>query len=990
MPPLNPPIYYVQEVPAQYLHLSRGLRVLCLLPTVWGVYGHLIQAHSTENRNARALDPMKSSALDHYVGILWCMLGGLWSFWLTNSLIRRWFIHYEPRPAMIRLFTLGTIFWFSVVFFVSYFGANEPIWPWMVICAILALSQTIQISHFRVKGHYKLDVKDKPRRDTKSLIYRTVLIPGGIVSFITMVMLLHQNNMRPSTAEAIATGGAAGISSTSDTKLIIGVAQIQVLIIILSSWTPKAFQRRQEIRETTLKLAPPISSKFAYTYKFVLGEAPNSHTRNAMGSKISDEIRRHDDILLLPVSDSEKDRGFKVFKTLEWSNKFKFDFLCKTDDDVFVRWDTVAKDLMEKGPSRYYWQGLAFWDMEPIPDSNIDSKSMERGIFPPYVANTFYTLSRDIVTLLTYPGPRIFTKHEDQNIGIWLHAFNIEPIHDRRVQQWNVCEEDMIAKHFGESFKPLESMQDMYRNVVEKKPLCTGFRQNRCAPCYSCINRGTHWKDWGLDCDSTKGITLLKDKTSLQRGLTVDIKDAMPSLGQNSEWIVRDIISESSSIYSDTDEWARLHWGIWTTDPSTTWKQRHYRAIESVFVHSPDAVIIMLSNTLPPNFFADYTRQGYQIYIIAFSKEMLLHRKWFFGPETEEWLRRWDEWSQKGSVSFFSVHLRDYLRLVALYKYGGLYMDMDTLWVRAPGDGMTEFIGSDVSDTESDLAWTLDENNTYLANGAMRFRRGRSMFRHIADSFFTTSDYNPECFNCGGAKAFTTYVKTHRTSLEKNGLHILSRAALYPYSWKEITTALEKTDKPEEEILRIEEHGIGFHLYGKVTGSKEIQEGSVVEAACRIWALDLHGNAPRSHLNGPRLQGPKTFYYHSASSLITSKNSLLNKLPGAFRGIDAVFVRGDRPMNEAVVLRKASIMISANEGTIAMDAAGAGTRRIQMVMGQDVSMAQLNLALSRIRYLPPTGRTWDGADKVMIQVEFGSMKEQLDIPVMLKPARAYP
>ncbi|KAF9169152.1 hypothetical protein BGX21_006058 [Mortierella sp. AD011] len=976
-------MYYVQDIPVQYLHLSKALRVLCLFPAIWGVYTHLVQAHSANSSNARALDPTKSTALDNYVGVLWCLLGGLWSFWLANSLIRRWFTHYEPRPAMIRLFTLGTFFWFSVVFFVSYFGTDEPIWPWMVICAILAVIQSIQILHFRVKGHYKLEAKVKPRRDAKTLIYRTVLIPGGIVSFITMVMLLHQNNMRPSTAEAIATGGAASISPTNDAKLVISPAQIQVLIIILSSWAPKAFQRRQEIRETILKLAPPYTSKFAYTYKFVLGEAPSSHARNAMGTKITEEIRKYDDILLLPVPDRDN-RGYKVFKALEWSNNFKFDFLCKTDDDVFVRWDTVSSELIAQGPSRYYWKGLAFRNMEltPNPDIKVAKADEAPGIFPPFVANTFYVLSRDIVTLLTYPGPRIFTKNEDQNIGIWLHAFNIKPVHDRRIQQWDVCENDMIAKRFGDSFKPLESMQDMFRNVIEKKPLCSGFRQDRCAPCYSCHGRGSHWKDRGLDCDSVHGISYLKKNGEAEGGLTVDIKDAMPTLGKNPEWIIPGILSDKSSIFSDTEAWARLHWAVWTTDPETTWKHRHYQAIESIFVHNPSAVLIILSNTLSLTFFADYTRQGYEIHILNFSKELLLHREWHFGAETQEWLQKWGKWSKAGS--YFPVHLSDYLRIIALYKYGGLYIDMDAIWIRAPGDSVTEFIGSDVSDTESDLSWTLDDKNTYLANGVMRFKRGRSMFKHIANNFFTLSNYDPGCFNCGGPKAFTTYVKTHRTSLEKNGLNVLPRTALYPYNWKGITAALQKTDKAEDVILQLEKHGIGLHLYGKVTSQKEIEEGSVVAAALKTWSLDLSPAGSRSQLGGPKLQGPKTLHYYPpvAPQVASPKDSLLSKVPGTFRGIDVVFVRGALPSNEVIVQKKAVVTVTVKEGSVAVGGSGVGTRKLHIDLGLAVNMAQLNLALSRLRYIPPDTGAWTGADQVAIQVEFGTMREQLDIPVV--------
>ncbi|KAG0380188.1 hypothetical protein BGX24_009702 [Mortierella sp. AD032] len=986
MPPPHQPMYYVQDVPVRYKHLSNTLRILCLFPAVWGVYNHLAEATSVDNRQARTLDPTKSSALDNYVGILWCLLAGLWTYWLTNNLIRRWFIHYEPWPAMIRLLTLGTIFWFSVMYFVSYFGANEPIWPWMVICAILAVAQTIQILHFRARG-LASTVSKKPRRDGKSLIYRTVLIPGGIITFITMIMLLHQNNMRPSSAQAIATGGAAGVMPTSDAKFIIQAAEIQVLIIILSSWTPKALQRRQEIRDTTLKLAPPNSSKFAYTYKFVLGEAPSNHAKNSLGPKIRQEMQKYDDLLLLPVSDAVKDDDYKSFKALEWSNKFKFDFLCKTEDDVFVRWDIVAQDLIELGPSQSYWRGFAFWAMEPIgsDDAKIENRDARRGIDPPFVSNTLYTLSRDVVTLLTYPGPRIFTKNEAQNIGNWLYTFDLKPVHDRRIQQWDVCENDMIAKRFSDSFKPLESMEDMYKNVQEGRPLCTDFRQERCAPCYSCSNRQGHWRERGLSCDSSQGISLIRSN-SADLGSTVSLRDPMPGLGVKPKWIIPGILSDTSSIYSDTDEWVRLHWAIWTTDPAKTWKQRHYQAVETVFVHNPNAVLIVLSNTLPSNFFSAYTRQGYQIHIMAVSKELLLHRKWFFSSETEEWIRRWEEWSKKSE--YFPIHLADYIRLVAIYKYGGLYMDMDALWIRAPGDTTTEFIGSDLSDNESDHSWSLDANNTYLANGVMRFRRGRTMFKEIAENSFTPTKYDPKCFNCGGPKAFTVYVKTRRSLLETNGLHILPREALYPYNWKEIVHALKKTDRAEDDVLQIEKRGLSIHLYGKMTSGSEIEEGSVVSAALKIWGLDL-SPLSQSSSGVPKLQGPKILYYQvpTATGDTETRSTLLDKVPGSFKGIDAVFVRGGRSA-DGFITRKASILITVKVGSVAMDAWGAGTKRIQMDLGQANTMAQLNLALSRLRYIPPTGPGWDGSDNIKIQVEFGAMKEQLDIPVIRRATKA--
>ncbi|KAI1317644.1 hypothetical protein EDD11_008072 [Mortierella claussenii] len=1007
MPPQRPPLYSVRDVPPQYIKVSRGLRVLCLCPALWGIYIHLQQAKSIQERDARALMTMKSSALDNYVGILWCMLGGLWSFWLTNNLIRRWFIHYDPRPAMIRLFTLAAIFWFSVGTFVSYFGADEPIWPWMVICALLAVAQVIQTIHYRFRGMYKLgQVRDydhendrdhTPRGssgvDPRSVILRTVLIPGGVVSFITMMMLLHQNNTRPSSAETLASTGATAIASLNAAKQIMGTAQTQIMIIILTSWAPKAFQKRQMARETTLRLLPSASGQFSFTYKFILGEAPNTRAREKMGAKIKEEQEEHDDLLIMPVSDTYEDLSLKVFRALEWSNKFKFDFLCKTDDDIFVRWDVVATELMGLGPTHYYWRGLGYWDIAPITNpenKNIDS-NYKLGVFPPFVAGSLYIFSRDVVTLLTYPGPRFFTKNEDQNIGIWLHPYNIKPIHDKRIQQWDVCEDDMIAKHFSDAFTPVESMHDMYRNLQEGRSLCHGFRQVYCAACYSCVGRSNHWRDWGVACDSVKGITNSNKHGLYQVKESVDIRDAMPAISKTDDWILPGVLTDASSIYSDSDDWARLHWAIWTTDPATTWQPRHFQAIETLFVHNPNAVLIILSNTLSADFFADYTQQGYQVHILSFSKDLLLRRKWFFSPNTEDWLKRWEEW--EAAAKFFPVHLADYLRLVALYKYGGLYMDMDALWVRAPGDGMTEFIGSDISDTDSDKAWTLDASNTYLANGVMRFQRGRSMFRHIAESYFTISNYDPECFNCGGPKAFTTYVKSHRAALENNGLRILKREALYPYNWKEIEAALRSSKNAQEEIQRVEKHGIGLHLYGKVTSKKAIEDNSVVATAVKIWSLDLS-----SQTSSPTLQGPDILYYPATSAYVAalSTSSLIDKLPGTLRGIDAVFVRGamhpSAGASMSMVTKKAAVLIIVDQGYIAMDSGTVGTKRVEMDLGKETTMAQLNLALSRIRYLPPSGKgldaqTWNGSDKVTIQVSFGEMQRELVIPVVRQVAR---
>src|SRR5690606_27105595 len=128
-------------------------------------------------------------------------------------------------------------------------------------------------------------------------------------------------------------------------------------------------------------------------------------------------------------------------------------------------------------------------------------------LLPPFTSGVLYILSRDIIPLLVTQGPRLFINNEGHNLGIWLYPHNIKPIHDRRIQQWDVCEDDMIAKYFSDSFIPLESMRAMYNNIVEGRSLCQGFRRTYCAPCYPCTTRPNHWREWGFECDTFKGIS---------------------------------------------------------------------------------------------------------------------------------------------------------------------------------------------------------------------------------------------------------------------------------------------------------------------------------------------------------------------------------------------------------------------------------------------------------------------------------------------------
>ncbi|GAN07125.1 beta-1,3-galactosyltransferase 6-like [Mucor ambiguus] len=489
------------------------LRLLCLVPSIIGVYNNILHS-SIQSSEHSGLFENKSTPLIHKVALLWCILAGYWSWILTTSMLKRWLHYYEISSAIVRLITLNVINWSVSAYLSSHYGIDQPIWKWMTVCLIFFVSNVLKITLAATPKYYsRTEDIEGPRINHKSTFVRVLILPLTVVVFITMFASLYQvSQMRKESAVL------------SEQRMVMPVAQrhpqlaeseVRVMVFVLSAWTAKSVDKRKVFRETTLKLMPKDNEHISYFYTFILGQPPNEKVKSTIGPLVEQEIKEHNDVLILPCSDKYEDLSKKVYAAFEWADNYDFDYFVKTDDDIFVRWDTVSKEMELAGRMQRYWRGLAYWNIPPI--RNSENKNGELvyplPIFPPYTAGALYILSRDIVHLVAgVKGPRMFVKNEDQNLGIWLFPFNILPIHDRRIQQIDVCENDMIGKHFGD-FGEADAiggtMYDMLDNLRNGRKMCAGFKTSVCGMCYPCHGKGNHWKDWNFDCDDRRGVTLL-------------------------------------------------------------------------------------------------------------------------------------------------------------------------------------------------------------------------------------------------------------------------------------------------------------------------------------------------------------------------------------------------------------------------------------------------------------------------------------------------
>lgn len=274
-------------------------------------------------------------------------------------MLRRWLHHYELSSAIVRLITLNVINWSVSAFLSSHYGIDQPIWKWMAICFIFFVSNVLKITLSSNNKYYARKEEQEHQLNYKSTFVKVLILPLTVIVFITMFVSLYQvGQMRRQSAVLLE---EKTILPTFQKHPQLPEAEVRVMVMVLSAWTQKSLEKRKIFRETTLRLMPKNNQNISYFYRFMLGQPPNEKVKATMGPLIDQEQSQYGDILLLPCSDLYEDLSKKVYHGIEWTEQYDFDYFVKTDDDIFVRWDTLSKELELAGRTQRYWRGLAYW-----------------------------------------------------------------------------------------------------------------------------------------------------------------------------------------------------------------------------------------------------------------------------------------------------------------------------------------------------------------------------------------------------------------------------------------------------------------------------------------------------------------------------------------------------------------------------------------------------------------------------------------------------
>lgn len=308
---------------------------------------------------------------------------------------------------------------------------------------------------------------------------------------------------------------------------------------------------------------------------------------------------------------------------------------------------------------------------------------------------------------------------------------------------------------------------------------------------------------------------------------------------------------------------------IWLTSADTFAPRNHY-ALQSIFKHTPCAVVYVFTDSLPRSFFQQYIQRDYALQILSLESIRSAVCDSF---ETGEKMPRvgctWFEKFATRSGPYKDVHLSDVFRLFQLYHYGGSYVDFDHIFLAPTFDEETfgrNVLGTEICKSDNPDCLNhqhLKHHDSVSLKGAKVYSKGRGTFsdddavsytpcngvmlnweaRHwlLREALLTADrEYDPQCWGCLGPRMLGQILKSKRGRYR---ITLLAPGIIYGFDYTVAPLATSEVLAPSEVYF---EKSTGIHLYGKVTSEMDIHHNSTFGLAIArnalITQLDLRAS----------------------------------------------------------------------------------------------------------------------------------------------------
>uniref|UniRef100_A0A0A9D6U6 Alpha 1,4-glycosyltransferase domain-containing protein n=1 Tax=Arundo donax TaxID=35708 RepID=A0A0A9D6U6_ARUDO len=264
---------------------------------------------------------------------------------------------------------------------------------------------------------------------------------------------------------------------------------------------------------------------------------------------------------------------------------------------------------------------------------------------------------------------------------------------------------------------------------------------------------------------------------------------------------------------------------VWNS-PEWAYGVRHQRGLESLLKQHPEACVVMLSETLELKFFKEFVKEGYKVAVAVPNLDELLE-----STPTHVFASVWYEWRQ---TKYYPLHYSELVRLAALYKYGGIYLDSDVIILK-PLSSLRNSIG----------AAKQDYRNSNFSGAVLAFEKQSPFLAECLKEFYST--YDDTLVQWNGAELMTRVLSNLSSKADENMGHLDIKwepsVTFYPISSADITRYFSEPDNMVERahqdalFSRIVNVSTTFHLWSGITSALVPESNSLVGKILNRYCL---------------------------------------------------------------------------------------------------------------------------------------------------------
>lgn len=249
---------------------------------------------------------------------------------------------------------------------------------------------------------------------------------------------------------------------------------------------------------------------------------------------------------------------------------------------------------------------------------------------------------------------------------------------------------------------------------------------------------------------------------------------------------------------------------------------RELLVIESVFKSNPKACLVIVSTSLDSPkgnaVLKPFLNMGFNLITVSPDFDSIFKHTY-----AETWFNRLKTGDiNPGGVSL-GQNLSNLLRLVLLYKYGGVYIDTDVIVLKS-FNNLRNVIGAQSMNIET-KTWSR------LNNAVLVFDKHHPLLYKFLQEFALTFDGNKWGHN---GPYLVSRVVGRVTNRPGFNFTVLPPPAFYPVDWSRIRSLFrEPNNRIQSEWLRrkleqIQRESYAVHLWNRQSKDVRVQEGSIV------------------------------------------------------------------------------------------------------------------------------------------------------------------